>query len=473
MRNPIHLFFILIIFLTLQSAAQYKKLHIEKQPVWVTLNNIDYNKTSLDAEAEEGSIDIAFEEQVSVELQTSYYKKAIKIISEAGIQSSSEVSIDFDPSYQQLYLHTINIIREGKAINKLELQKIKVIQQETELSRSLYNGALTAVLFLEDIRKDDIIEYSYSIKGFNPIFKGKYAENFSTVYSVPVYWMYYKLTCANTRNLNIKSIGSNDSYTTSNATGNNTYEWKFNDVHALHIQDKTPGWYDPFSMIMISEFNSWKEVNDWATALFPSDISLSPGLQKKIESIKTTASTDEARVLAALRFVQDDVRYLGIELGEHSHLPNNPNKIFDQRFGDCKDKAYLLCVMLDNMGITADPVLINTQYKKAINNWLPSCYDFDHCTVRVILNNNIYFFDATIAYQRGYLQYISFPDYQTGLVLTDTTTALTQIALQESGNVKVKEMFTIPDMNGKAKLVATTIYSGSYADDMRSSFRNN
>ncbi|NNV55358.1 DUF3857 domain-containing transglutaminase family protein [Limnovirga soli] len=467
------LFIAILLAVTLTAIAQHKKPISEKTPAWVTVNTYDYSKTTLDAEAEDGYIDVAFEEQVAVELQTTYYRKAIKIISEAGIENTSEISLGFDPTFQQLYVHSLVIIRDGKTINKLAINKFEVIQQETELSRSLYNGALTALLILDDVRKGDIIEYSYSLKGFNPIFKGKFAENFSTSYSVPLYWIYYKMVYAKTRTIHIKNIGEQIKPITTTNGNTNSVEWKLNEVHALHIQDRTPAWFDPYSMIMVSEFSSWAALNQWAVALFPKNPAISAGLQKKITEIHDNNPTDETRVLATLRFVQDDVRYMGIEMGEHSHLPNNPNKIFDQRFGDCKDKAYLLCVMLNSMGISADPVLINTAYKKAIFDWLPSYYNFDHCTARVILNNKAYYLDATISYQRGYLQYIAFPDYQVGFVLTDTTTALTPIALQESGQVKAKEVFTIPDMSGKAKLVVNTEYSGSYADDVRSSLRNN
>ena len=463
----------LLIFNVVQLSAQSRRLQTTKEPVWITANTIDYTNASLDNEAEDGYIDLAFEQQVSLDLQTVYYKKAYKIISEAGIQNRSELSIDFDPSHEQLTFHKLIIFRDGKVINKLDASKFKIIQQETELSRSVYNGALSAVLFLEDVRKGDAIEYAYSIKGFNPIFKGKYAAHFDVAFGVPVYSLYYKIISDTGRHLQIKNSLTTAEPTVTNNAKKKIYEWRFNNVNALHLQDYVPSWYDVYPMIMVSEYKSWKEVNDWAKALFPAGIPLSTLLKKKIEELRATSVTDEGRVMAALRFVQDDVRYMGIEMGENSHKPNNPNKIFDQRFGDCKDKSYLLCTLLRGLGIEADPVLINTYYKKTIFNWLPSYYDFDHCTVRINLNDRNHFLDPTIAYQRGGINDISFPDYQCGLVITDTTTTLTPIAIQETGKVKTKEIFTIPDMNGKASLVVTTQYTGTFADDMRDDFKSN
>jgi len=58
-------------------------------------------------------------------------------------------------------------------------------------------------------------------------------------------------------------------------------------------------------------------------------------------------------------------------------------------------------------------------------------------------------------------------------VISDTTTALTTIPLQNKGLVNVQEDFNIPDMSGNARLIVKTEYTGSYADDMREQFNSN
>ncbi|HXL56021.1 MAG TPA: DUF3857 domain-containing transglutaminase family protein, partial [Chitinophagaceae bacterium] len=452
--------------------AQHRTPLANKEPAWVTLDTIDYTNSSLDKDAEDGYADLNFEKQVSLADQCVYIRKSIKILSEAGVQNKSQISVSFDPSYQQLIFHTIRIIRNGESINHLQLSKIKTIQQETDLDNFIYNGSLNAVLFLEDVRKGDVIEYSYSLKGFNPIFNGKYSEVYSTQYSCPVYNLYYKLIVPKGRMVNIKYNIDTISSVVQTYASKTVYEWKRLNVNAIHPQDHLPSWYDPYPDIMVSEYKSWKEVNDWASVIFPAHIQLSPALQKTIKEFQDNYSTSEDRMQAALRFVQDDIRYMGIEMGVHSHKPANPNKIFAQRFGDCKEKSYLLCCMLNAMGIEANPVLINTTYKKAINDWLPAPTDFDHTTVRVKLNDKYYWFDPTISYQRGNIKNISYPDYQCGFVVSDTTTSLTTIPFHETGKVNVKEVFSIPDMYGTAHLLVTTNYSGSYADNVRNDFKN-
>ncbi|MGN6166527.1 MAG: DUF3857 domain-containing transglutaminase family protein [Flavisolibacter sp.] len=465
-------FLALILQLSFSAKAQNNKVKIAATPSWVTVQE-HLCKNNLDADAEDGYIDLNYELQVSLAQQSKYIKKEMKILSAAGVQNNSEVSVNFDPTYQQLIFHGIKIRRGNETIDKLQLSKFKVIQQEKDLEKHLYDGSLTALLLLEDVRMGDIIEYSYTLKGFNPIYNNRYAAIYDVQYSVPIYNLYYKLLVPNNRSLEVKNYKTDIKASIKQTATEKIYEWNLNDLKPLRIQDNTPSWYDPYSMVLISEYKSWKEVNDWAKTLFSFNLQLSDRLQKKIAEIENNYTTNEERVLAALKFVQDDVRYMGIEIGTGSHKPNHPNKIMDQRFGDCKDKSYLLCTILQAMGIEANPVLINTESKRTIMEWLPSPSIFDHCTVMAKVNNLVYWFDPTIAYQRGKLRDIYYPDYQCGLVITGSTERLTVIPSQVKGEVGIKETFDVPDMSGKANLVVKTVYTGYFADNIRDEFKNN
>lgn len=474
LRASLYAFTILPCFLFFTAIyGQNTKPGTGKEPGWVVLNSYDYADNRLYNEADDGYFDIVYERQISVENQAVYCHRALKILTTAGVQNASEVNVSFDPAYERLTFHTIRIVRNGTVIDQLNPSKIKTIQQEQELDLHLYNGTLSSVLFLEGVRKDDIVEYSYTISGFNPIFAGKFSCVFNTSFSSPTGNIYYRLVTPGSRSFFIKNIRSMVEPQIRELAGNTVYEWKLNNVKPVRTEDDVPLWHEPYSKIMVSEYKTWKEVNDWAMGLFPAVSTLSSDLQSKIQEIKTKYSDDEKRVLASLRFVQDDIRYMGIEIGENSHRPAHPNNTFSRRFGDCKDKSYLLCTMLRSLGIEACPVLINTSIKKAIADRLPSARAFDHVTVRAKVKNKYYWFDPTIAFQRGPIEQISFPDYQCGLVVSPETRDITMIDKKEPGSVSVEETFNIPDQSGKATLTVVTRYTGAFADDTRSSFQHN
>ena len=138
-----------------------------KEAEWVTKKVYSFTNTSLDQNASDGMVDLVVEDQINLQFQSVYHRRAYKILSEAGVQNNSQISLNFDPNYQELNIHTIQIIRDNHVINQLDLSKINTVHQEKDLQKFIYNGTLTAVMILEDVRKGDIIEYSYTEKGFN------------------------------------------------------------------------------------------------------------------------------------------------------------------------------------------------------------------------------------------------------------------------------------------------------------------
>ena len=460
------------LLITLTLFSQSSKPGVSKEPAWITKRNIDYSNTSLDKEAQDGYIEMDFENQVYLAEQSEYFRRSKKILSQAGVQNGSEISVSFNPSFQQLIFHSIHILRSGAILDKLKLSNIKIVQQEKELDNFIYNGVLDAVLILDDVRKGDIIEYSYTIKGYNPIFKNKYADEYNMNFSVPLYEIYYKLVVPPGRKMNFKNDNQAPEPVLTTEHGQQVFEWNKKNIAPLPIQDYTPSWYDPNAKILVSEYTSWKEVNDWALELFPVKKELSSGVQNKIKEIETSCHTDAEKAQAALRFVQDDIRYMGIEMGVNSHRPADPSKVFAQRFGDCKEKSYLLSCMLRAMHIDASPVLINTVDKKNLENLLPSSRDFDHVTVRVKLDGVYYWYDPTIAFQRGDIKDLFYPDYQSGLVIADSTTALTSIAFRNNSYQHINEYFRVTDMKGNGTLTVTTTYKGADADRIRDDFNN-
>ncbi|HEX9513993.1 MAG TPA: DUF3857 domain-containing transglutaminase family protein [Puia sp.] len=476
MKIDRYLFTASLLLITLLSCPALfgQKPAVGGEPSWIARTGTDYNSAKVPGDAADGYIYLALERQVNVATRTVYHKSVTKIITEAGIQNGSEVSVSYDPSYQRMVFHSIQIVRDGSVINKLDLKKIKMVRQETDLGRSIYNGTVTAVLFLEDVRKGDRIEYAYSVEGFNPVFRDKYSTFLQTQYGAPIGRLLCRIVCPADRPLQIKNRLTDKQPEIIQQGKDKIYQWEFNNVPALRPQDELPSWYDPYSSIMVSEYTSWNEVCKWAQPLFTPRSDLSSGLKKKIEEIRSASGNDEEKkVLASLRFVQDEVRYMGIEMGVNTHKPNDPDKIFAQRFGDCKDKSFLLCTILRALGIEAVPVFINTTDKQEIMGWLPTPLAFDHVTVRVRLGGKYYWFDPTISFQRGGIKDISYPDYKCGLVLTDSTTGPLVIPLQDPGQVVAKEVFTIKDTHGPATLEVVTRFTGSFADDLRSEVNSN
>jgi hypothetical protein len=67
--------------------------------------------------------------------------------------------------------------------------------------------------------------------------------------------------------------------------------------------------------------------------------------------------------------------------------------------------------MLRHLGYDAAPALVNTSRRKAISEYLPGHYCFNHLIVHLVHKNKDYFLDPTYTFQRGTLEQLDLPDY--------------------------------------------------------------
>ena len=66
------------------------------------------------------------------------------------------------------------------------------------------------------------------------------------------------------------------------------------------------------------------------------------------------------RLQKVAAFMQQNIRYVGIEIGIGGLIPHPAVDVFRNRYGDCKDKATLLISMLDAVGVRATWVMVDT-----------------------------------------------------------------------------------------------------------------
>jgi hypothetical protein len=465
------LFILLLISGTIN--AQQKNFSITPAPSWLIPYHPDLEKKADPREVRDGYYALLFEEQDNAEQHAVYHHIIRQIVNEAGIQNGAEISVDYDPAYEKLHFHQIIIHRNGHVINKLQASRFKFLQQEEELSRFIYSGLYTAYFLMEDIRKGDQIEFAYTVEGNNPIFENKYSNSFYFATSDPIANYYECLITAPSRDIRFKSFNDAQLPKTQLLNGMKVYEWKITDLKPLDDKRNTPGWYNGYPFVQASEYKTWKEVVDWGCRINTIPAA-GAALQARIAELKKESGEDKERYFQkAVRFVQDDIRYMGIEMGEYSHRPNTPDKILAQRFGDCKDKSLLLATLLNANGIPASMAYTNTDDKQYVENYLPAPDLFNHAIVYATFNGKGMWIDPTFSYQRGNITSLAIPDYKKALIITPSSTGLSTVANESHGMLRIVEAFTLPATNnGKGTLRVTSHYTGEFADNQRASMAN-
>lgn len=421
---------------------------------------------------------LLLDEQAQLLTDEHYYRRTYQIVSDAGRQHGAQVYVNFDPSYQTATIHQLKLVRDGVESDRLDPAKIQVLQQERDLDRQLYNGLRSALIILDDVRVGDVIDVAFTLAGRNPVFDGRFVDTIPLEWGVPVRDLRYRLLVPQDRTIGhrrLPAMAAGVPVDFQSRVRNEAMEftWRRANVPTVEAEERVPSSHFVFSFLDFSEFASWAAVVEWALPLYADAPAARPLLDAVVTDITQKAATPEQRAVAALAFVQQEIRYLGIEMGPGSHRPSEPEEVLRRRFGDCKDKARLLTAMLRQLGLEAAPALVHSSHREAVRTRLPSPYAFDHVIVALDLDRKRYLLDGTLSYQRGSqlaLRHVG--NYGPYLRVAAGTTRLESATIGPGDihQTAVHEVFKIPGFEQPGSLTITTTAQGQAADNFRSYF---
>ncbi|PTS99481.1 hypothetical protein DBR11_12295 [Pedobacter sp. HMWF019] len=466
-----HCYCLILSLSTLLCYGQGKNFSVSRNtPSWIVRINLN-GKQPKEKGINDGYYSALVDQQNQAELKENYIHVIRQIVSDAGVQNGSQISVTYDPSYEKLIFHNITIWRNNKPADKLDASKFKILQNEKDLSRFIYSGTYDAYLILDDVRKGDRIEYSYTRKGTNPIFGTKYANTFYFENSSSAGQRYTNLIINKSRSLQLKNFNFKTAPKITEMGGLRMYEWESSLTDTYRNVDYSPSWYEPFKYTQVTEYQNWEEVVNWGLKT-----NSYPGLKtllldkKATELLRLAGNKPEKYIQLAVRFVQDEIRYMGVEMGVYSQRPNSPEKVLQQRYGDCKDKSLLLIYLLNKANVNAYMAYIDTYSGKNTTDFLPSPMLFNHAVVVIEHKQSKIWIDPTISYQRGAYDSIYFPNYGQGLVLKPGVKHPESVVSIATGKLVSNLVFDLADTSGKKATTLTikSTYTDNYADDIRS-----
>lgn len=127
----------------------------------------------------------------------------------------------------------------------------------------------------------------------------------------------------------------------------------------------------------------WEKVGTWYERLTAQVPRGTEPVRAKARELTAGLGGRREKLEALLAFARKQVRYVAVEVGIGGYRPHTPQEVLERRWGDCKDKAFLLIDLLREAGIEAWPVLVLSQGEDRVDREFPSPYQFNHLIVAV------------------------------------------------------------------------------------------
>lgn len=148
-----------------------------------------------------------------------------------------------------------------------------------------------------------------------------------------------------------------------------TYAWKVHSLKAIKPEDGAMPWrYLPVIRFIATKFefygqpgdlSTWQSYGKWQQALNADVCTLSPERIQQIRKMTDTIKTDKEKAKFLYRYMQQNMRYVSIQLGIGGLKPFPATFVDQKKYGDCKALSNYMCALLKAVGINSYYAKIN------------------------------------------------------------------------------------------------------------------
>lgn len=328
-----------------------------------------------------------------------------------SLQKEGQQAVPFDPKYQKFILHTVGIWRNGKQIDVTKQVTPRFLSAD-RAQNTVFMGKVNVLIQIPDFRAGDQVELAWTVSGKNPIFGSSAWSANDWARKLPIWRRHAAFRWQETEPLRISLLSHTapdesrvPHIKRTDTTRDGWTEVRFTDtnVPALSFQPHAASGSVQSDVLVASSFQDWDAVSAWAGNLFDE---VEPPKSEEFQNLVKELgklSTPSEQIASALQWVQREIRYVSVSIGENSHRPYSPDDVLSRRYGDCKDTALLLVHLLRSLGIESRPALMNTLNARLVRR-LDATPWFNHAVAVAWLDGQPHILDGTARGQKSPLE---------------------------------------------------------------------
>ena len=423
------------------SSAHAQEVLRQKAPEWVR----DRDATAPAEESGAAADLYLLDSQARVDgerLQT-YLKMVMRPNNRAGLQQVGTVYFPWVSARGPAYLHELTIHRDGQVIDRLADTDIRIVDQQQQLANSMLDGIKTIMIPVPGLQVGDEVHVAYGFEMRKELFGLPPEQLFLKMELDSESVIYQRLIASDEDGVRVrlspqygKVEGRSTRYGTAYDVRIDRLDNEGKIKPAKKVAKKTddeeeeesgfPAHAPAENMFGFFQAAPYADWSDAAASMRPfyadvRDIDPDGDLAAAADRIMAEHSTPEARMMEALRVVQEDVRYVAILLGQGAYTPEDPEAAWRNRAADCKASTAILMALLERMGIRNDAMLVRSSQGAILGKSLPSLMLFDHVIARAHIGSETFYLDGT-GFGQVRTEEVEGTDFEYGLPLVENAT---------------------------------------------------
>ena len=212
--------------------------------------------------------------------------------------------------------------------------------------------------------------------------------------------------------------------------------------------------------------SSWKDMGLWYNSLAKNVNTLSLPHQEDIKKLVSGANSDKEKVKILYEYLQQNFRYVSIQLGIGGFKPFPADFLHEKKYGDCKGLSNYLEACLAALNIKSYSAWIQSGDNETYLDTSFAHDVFNHQILMVPLNKDTVWLECTSNYNEfGHLG--SFTENRFALVLTENGGKIVKTPSSKFTENTITAFTDINiDVDGGAKITTRFLSTGEYKYDM-------
>ena len=307
----------------------------------------------------------------------------------------------------------------------------------------------------------------------------KYSIKFKGIFSLPGYDMHspwqsvqhavFEIETPADLGVRYKLINTNIQPVIHLDGGTEIYKWELNNLKAYKLEKHSGSSfsYEPTVLVAPNKFKldeydgdmtSWKNFGAWINNLYLKTVGLPEEKKHFYQVMVKNAATDREKAAILYDYMQNNMRYVSIQLGIGGLRPFPASFVDDKKYGDCKALSNYLKSALDAVGVKSNIVIIQgSNTPRNVLEDFPANY-FNHAILCIPQPQDTIWLECTST-TLPFAQLGPFTENRKAMMVTDQGGALvntpvsnyknnteivhTVIEVNEEGGAKVKTNYSV------------------------------
>lgn len=164
--------------------------------------------------------------------------------------------------------------------------------------------------------------------------------------------------------------------------------YQYENSHAKRKEHSEADVGENGTLLLISTIKDHKDFADLYQQRSSRKATVTAEILKKALELTQSKSDDFAKARSIYNWLNQNIRYVAIYLGDGGLVPHDADSVFRNRYGDCKDHVILFETMLKAVGIESEAVFVNLGRRYHLPS-VPLTYPFNH-VISYIPSLNLY-----------------------------------------------------------------------------------